>query len=88
MQMHLLAINDVHSIHHILDEHLVRGTGRMGADQRFGLLGTLAFLAVVQPGLVLALVAVHGILPLFRDALDRPCQQLVQSRNVDPRIGP
>ena len=71
--MHLLAIHNVNRIVHILYEHLIRGTSRMGANKCFWLGGTITFLSVVHPLLVLTLVPINGILPFFRNTNNRFC---------------
>ena len=77
MEVHLFAIDHIDGIAHVFDEYFIRCTRRMNADERFGLLGTIAFLATVFPLLVFTLVAVDGIHALFRFTFQRLGQHLV-----------
>ena len=61
VKVHLLTINDVNGVVHVLDKHFVRITCRMYADQRFGLRRSIAFLSAVFPLTVLALITVHRV---------------------------
>ena len=61
VEVHLLTIDDVNGVVHVLDKHLVRVTRWMRADKWLGLRGSVAFLSAVLPFAVLALVAVHGV---------------------------
>ena len=79
VEVHLLTIDDINGVVHVLDKHFIGVTCRVRTDKWLGLRRSIAFLSAVFPFAVFTFVAVHGVHAFFRYADNRCCQQFVKT---------